>query len=74
MWDGLAVAHLFKLNTKQWNENFLNYVIDIGTTNQFLNTPLLASVHVDTATWKFEKKDINQFVVCIEISSIMLTM
>lgn len=23
MWDGLTVAHLFKLNTKQWDANFL---------------------------------------------------
>lgn len=30
MWDALTVAHLFKPNTKEWNENFIRYVFDTG--------------------------------------------
>lgn len=53
---------------------FFSYVFDTGKSDQSVSTPLLASICVDTATWKFEKKVINRFVVRIEISSIMMTM
>jgi hypothetical protein len=68
MWDGLTVAHLFKPNTKQWNENFITYVFDTETTDMILNTPLLASVRVDTATWNLKRMVITRFRVHIEIS------
>ena len=46
MWDALTVAHLFKPNTKDWNENFIWYVFDTRT-NQILNTPLLPYIRVN---------------------------
>lgn len=41
MWDALTVAYLFKPNQKVWNNNFIHYVFDDGTSNQILQTPLL---------------------------------
>jgi len=55
MWDALMVTHLFQPNKKEWNENFIWYVFDTGTTNQIINTPLFPSVRVDKATWRFER-------------------
>jgi hypothetical protein len=54
MWDALTVGHLFKPNTKVWNEDFIRYVFDPGTASQILQTPLLPSVRMDTTTWRYE--------------------
>jgi len=54
MWDALTVAHLFKPNQKLWNEKFIHYVFDDGTTNKILQTPLLPSVRADAAVWRHE--------------------
>jgi len=62
MWDALTVGHLFKPNTKEWNENFIRYVFNAETSNQILQTPLLQSVRVDKATWRFEKNGL--YSVC----------
>ena len=55
MWDALTIAHLFKQNQKVWNDNFIHYVFDDGTTSQILQTPLLPSVRRDTMVWRHEK-------------------
>ena len=55
MWDALTVGHLFKPNTKEWNENFIRYVFNAETASQILQTPLLRFVHMDTTTWKHKK-------------------
>jgi hypothetical protein len=52
MWDALTVTHLFKLNSKVWNENFIHYVFDPETASQILQTPLLAYVRTDKAIWR----------------------
>jgi len=62
MWDALTVAHLFKPNSKVWNENFIHYVFDPGTASQILQTPLLTSVRTDKAVWRHEK--IGLYYVC----------
>jgi hypothetical protein len=36
MWDALTVGHLFKPNTKVWNEDFNRYVFDPGTASHIL--------------------------------------
>jgi len=58
MWDALTVAHLFKPNMKEWNVNFIHFLFDVITTTQILCTPLISSVYVDKATWRFKKNGI----------------
>ncbi|KEH18875.1 hypothetical protein MTR_8g031080 [Medicago truncatula] len=68
--QGYSVGHLIHQDTKTWNEEFVRFIFEAGTSQQILDTPLFLQVNEDKMVWKPEKNGQysvrSAYRVCVE--------
>lgn len=65
-----SVGHLIHQDTKTWNEEFVRFIFEAGTSQQILDTPLFLQVNEDKMVWKPKKNGQysvrSAYRVCVE--------